>query len=265
MRANSILIKTRYHEDSLVTKRWSYVRPAVPGGPDAQRNCADDEHDADELKARRVIGLPEHHASDAERSDQKGEQVLHRVSCRRANMQPTLPVRWLDFVVAASNIGAPWWFIPGLLTWMFWPLLRPRNARILGELIDVAVRRTKVHPGIAALVLLGEQNLDSVGPKLIGDRPDVVHEKAGDRTGREVAIHVAVWSEDLHFAAVGQLQHAESRTVHFGSKAHEVSKEVSGLLEVLGARPYPGELDDLHTRTRTPDWPGCQLKASGAR
>jgi hypothetical protein len=146
----------------------------------------------------------------------------------------------------------------GLLLWS-------RNARVLCELIDVAVGRTEVHPGIAAVVFLGEQNLDPVGPKLIGDRPDVVYEEAGDRTGREVAVHVAVWAEDLHFAAIGQLQHAESRTVQFGSKAHEVSKEVSGLLEVLGARPYPGELDDLHTRTRTPDWPGCQLKASGAR
>jgi hypothetical protein len=132
------------------------------------------------------------------------------------------------------------------MTSMF-SLLWSRNARILGELIDVAVRRTEVHPGIAALVLLGEQNLDSIGPKLIGDGPDVVYEEAGDRTGREVAIHVAVRSEDLDLAAVGQLQHAESWTVQFGLEAHEVSKEVSGLLEVLGARPYPGQLDDLHT------------------
>src|SRR5215213_11197159 len=134
------------------------------------------------------------------------------------------------------------------MTWVFRRcLLRSRNARILGELVDVAVRRTKVHPRIAALVLLGEQNLDSIGPKLIGDRLNVVYEKAGDRTGREVAIHVAVWSEDLDFAAVRQLQHAESRTVQLGSKSHEVSKEVGCLLEVLGARPHPGQLDDLHT------------------
>jgi hypothetical protein len=84
----------------------------------------------------------------------------------------------------------------GLLLWS-------RNARVLCELIDVAVGRTEVHPGIAAVVFLGEQNLDPVRPKLIGDRPDVVYEKAGDRTGREVAIHVGVWAEDLHFAPSG--------------------------------------------------------------
>jgi hypothetical protein len=104
-----------------------------------------------------------------------------------------------------------------------------------------------VHPAIAAPVLLGKQNLDPVGPKLVGDRLDVVYEEARNRTGCEMAIHVAVWSEDLNFAAVGQLQHAESRTVQFGSKAHEVSKEVSGLLEVRCARPHPSKLDDLHT------------------
>jgi hypothetical protein len=82
--------------------------PAAPGGPDAQRNRADDEHDSDELKPRRVIGLTEHHAGDAEHSDQKGNQVVHGVSCRRASMPPTLPVRWLDCVDAVSNVGAPW-------------------------------------------------------------------------------------------------------------------------------------------------------------
>ncbi len=115
-----------------------------------------------------------------------------------------------------------------------------------------------MHPGIAALVVLGEQNLDPVGAKLIGDRLDVVDEEAGDRTGREVAIHIAVWSEDLNFAAVGQLQHAESRTIQFGSKAHNVSEEVSGLLEVLGARPHPCQLDDLHTVLGTPQRLACQ-------
>ena len=57
--------------------------------------------------------------------------------------------------------------------------------QVLCELVDVAVRRTEVHPAIAALVFLGQQNLDPVGPKLIGDRPDVVYEEAGNRTGRE--------------------------------------------------------------------------------
>jgi hypothetical protein len=51
MRTKSILTKTHYHQDSLATKRRLYVRPAAPGGPDAQGNRADDEHDADQLEA----------------------------------------------------------------------------------------------------------------------------------------------------------------------------------------------------------------------
>jgi hypothetical protein len=47
-------------------------------------------------------------------------------------------------------------------------LMRPRNARILRELIDVAVRRTEVHPGITAFILLGKENFNPVGPKLTG-------------------------------------------------------------------------------------------------
>ena len=35
--------------------------------------------------------------------------------------------------------------------------MRPRNARILRELIDVAVRRTEVHPGITAFVLFSKE------------------------------------------------------------------------------------------------------------
>jgi hypothetical protein len=38
----------------------------------------------------------------------------------------------------------------------------PRDARILRELIDVAVRRTEVHPGITAFVLFSKENFNPV-------------------------------------------------------------------------------------------------------
>ena len=55
--------------------------------------------------------------------------------------------------------------------------MRPRNARILGELIDVAVRRTEVHPGITAFVLLSKEDVNPVEPKLTGGRLDVVNKE----------------------------------------------------------------------------------------
>ena len=84
-------------------------------------------------------------------------------------------------------------------------LMRPRNARILGELIDVAVRRTEVHPGITAFVLLSKENFNPVGPKLTGGCSDIVNKEACNWTRREVTIDVAVGSKDLHLATVRQL------------------------------------------------------------
>jgi hypothetical protein len=126
--------------------------------------------------------------------------------------------------------------------------MRPRNARILGELINVAVRRAEVHPGITAFVLLSEQeDFNPVGPKLAGGRLDVVNKEACDRTRREVAIDVTVGSKDLNLATVRQLQHTESRDVEFRSKAQDLSKKVNGRLEVLRTSTYPAQLDDFHT------------------
>jgi hypothetical protein len=141
--------------------------------------------------------------------------------------------------------------------------MRPRNARILGELIDVAVRRAEVHPGIAAFVLFSEQeDFNPVGLKLTGGRLDVVNKEACDGTRREVAIDVAVGSKDLHLATVRQLQHTESRKVEFRSKAQDLSKKVNGRLEVHRTSTYPGQLDDFHTRTSTRTGSVCQLTAS---
>jgi hypothetical protein len=104
--------------------------------------------------------------------------------------------------------------------------MRPRNARILGELIDVAIRRAEVHPGITAFVPFSEQeDFNPVGPKLTGSRHDVVNKEACDGTRREVAIDVTVGSEDLNLATVRQLQHTESRKVEFRSKAQDLSKK----------------------------------------
>jgi hypothetical protein len=66
-------------------------------------------------------------------------------------------------------------------------LVGPQNARILGELINVAVRRAEVHPGITAFVLLSEQeDFNPVGLKLAAGRLDVVNKKACDRTSGAV-------------------------------------------------------------------------------
>jgi hypothetical protein len=130
--------------------------------------------------------------------------------------------------------------------------MRPRNARILGELIDVAVRRAEVHPGITDFVRLSEQeDFNPVGPKLTGGRLDVVDQEACDWARREVTIDVAVGSKDLHLATVRQLQHTESRKLEFRSKAQDLSKKVNGRLEVLRTSTNPGQLDDFHTRTGT--------------
>jgi hypothetical protein len=127
-------------------------------------------------------------------------------------------------------------------------LIRPRNARILGELIDVAVRRTEVHPGITAFVLLSKQeDFNPVGPKLTGGRSDIVNEEACDRTRREMTIDVAVGSKDLNLATVRQLQHTKSRKVDFRWKAQDLSKKVNGRLEILRTSTNPGQLDDFHT------------------
>jgi hypothetical protein len=125
--------------------------------------------------------------------------------------------------------------------------MRPRNARILRELIDVAVRRTEVHPGITAFVLLSKEDFNPVGPKLTGGCSDIVNEEACDWTRREVAIDVGVGSKDLHLATVWQLQHTESRKVEVRSKAKDISKKLNGRLEILRTSTNPGQLNDFHT------------------
>ena len=125
------------------------------------------------------------------------------------------------------------------------------NAGILGELVDVAVRRPEVHPADTAWVFLLKENLDSPGAELAGGSIDVVNKKADNWSGGEVAVEVAVGSKDLYFAAIRQLEHLKPRTIKVPLEAQDVSEEVSRRFEVLGARAYPGELDDFHTHRGT--------------
>lgn len=138
----------------------------------------------------------------------------------------------------------------------------PRDARILGEFIDVAVRRTEVHPGITAFVLFSKENFNPVGPKLTGGCFDIVNKETCNWTRREVTIDVAVGSKDLHLATVRQLQHPEPRKIEFRSKAQDISKKVNGRLEILRTSTNPGQLDDFHTVRVTRTGSACQLTAS---
>jgi hypothetical protein len=63
-----------------------------------------------------------------------------------------------------------------------------------------------MHPAVTARVFLFKENLDSAGPELAGGSINVVYKKADNWSGGEVAVHLAVGSKDLHFAAIRQLE-----------------------------------------------------------
>jgi hypothetical protein len=63
------------------------------------------------------------------------------------------------------------------------------DARVLGELIEVAVRGAEVDPGVAAVVDPGfQEDLHPGGPQLGRRGVDVVDQEAGDRAGGEVRL-----------------------------------------------------------------------------
>jgi hypothetical protein len=130
-------------------------------------------------------------------------------------------------------------------------LHRSRNARILGELINVAVWRPKVHPGITVLVLRGVQDLYAAGSEFAGRRIYVVDQKPHNRPGREVTVHVSVGSEDLHFAAVWQLEHLKSWKIKVRCESEDIVEEVDRRSKVVGASTDPSELEDVHSYMRT--------------
>ena len=66
-----------------------------PGQSLRLHNRADDEHDAQELEARRIVGPSGHHAGDAESDGEDGNDVLHA-----------------GVPSEASVPGPPWRFIP---------------------------------------------------------------------------------------------------------------------------------------------------------
>jgi hypothetical protein len=57
-----------------------YVLATAEGSPDDYDNRADDEYDAQELEARRIIDPSCHQADDAESDGRDGNEVLHGVS-----------------------------------------------------------------------------------------------------------------------------------------------------------------------------------------
>jgi len=63
------------------------------------------------------------------------------------------------------------------------------DARVLGELIDVAVRGAEVDPGVAAVIDPGlVEDLYAGGPQLGGRGLDVVDQEPGHWAGGEVAV-----------------------------------------------------------------------------
>ena len=141
-------------------------------------------------------------------------------------------------------------------------LSRPRDPRILGELVDVAIWRAEVHPRISALVFNLMENLNTASPELAGRRIDIVHQKSDDRSGREVTVHLTAGSKDFYFAAVGQLEHPKFWKIKVRSKAEDVSKEPNRLLKVVRTGTDPGKLDYLHAlvdhRGSTTHYPATQ-------
>jgi hypothetical protein len=71
------------------------VLPTASGDPHAYHNRANDDQDAYELKARRVIGPSVGDGGDSERDGKDGNQVLHGVSLPRGRT-PMLSGRGMD-------------------------------------------------------------------------------------------------------------------------------------------------------------------------
>ncbi len=84
-----------------------------------------------------------------------------------------------------------------------------------------------MHPAVTARVFLFKKNLDSAGPELAGGSINVVDKKADNWSGGEVAVHLAVGSKDLYFAAIRQLEDLKPWTIKVRLEAQDVSEEVS--------------------------------------
>ena len=108
-------------------------------------------------------------------------------------------------------------------------LVRSGHARVLSELIEVAVWGAEVHLGVPAVIdPRFEEDLHSGGSQL-GDRAvDVVDQEAGDGAGGEVAVDITVATKDLDLAAVRQLQHPQPGSVQLKWKAQQVAEEGHG-------------------------------------
>jgi hypothetical protein len=124
--------------------------------------------------------------------------------------------------------------------------MRPRNARILRELIDVAVRRTEVHPGITAFVLFSKENFNPVGPKLTGGCSDIVNKEACNwtRRGRLMSLSGPKTSTLLPSGNFNTRNPGRSSS---DRRPRTSRKKVNCRLEILRASTNPGQLNDFHT------------------
>src|SRR4029453_5995630 len=103
------------------------------------------------------------------------------------------------------------------------------DARVLGELIDVAVRGAEVDPGVPTFVDSGLiEDLHTGGPQFGGRVLDVVDHKPGHRASGEGAVNRTVGSEDHDLAAVGQLQHPKPGLLELEPEAQDLTEEGDG-------------------------------------
>ena len=73
------------------------------------------------------------------------------------------------------------------------------------------------------------------------------------RAGGEVAVDRTGGPEDLDLAVVGELEHPEPGMLELEAKAQDVSEEGDGRFGVVGPGTQPGQLDDPHGQTPTPN------------
>jgi hypothetical protein len=123
---------------------------------------------------------------------------------------------------------------------------------ITDTLIEVAVRGTEMHPGVAAVIDPGlEQDLHAGRPQLGRRGLDVVDQEPRHRAGGEVAVDRTFGPKDLDLAPVGKLEHPEPGLLQLKAKAQDVSEEGDGGFGVVGSGPDPGQLADPRAWTST--------------
>jgi len=118
--------------------------------------------------------------------------------------------------------------------------VRSRHSRVLGEAVDVAVRRAEVHPGPAVVDLQLKEDLNAGGPQLGGCTVDVVDEEPGDGTGVEVPVDRAVGSKDSTLLPSGSFSiQNPGRSSSSRRPSTSRKKATVGWAFPVGCRPTP--------------------------